>query len=111
MFRPIRPLFGLGGKKKPRHKTNGFFPNVRVHVEALEDRTVPTAVQFTGAAYAQNFDSLIAAGTNLPWANDASLPAWSLFRQPAAAPVAITTYNATDGSNNTGSFNSFGIGA
>jgi hypothetical protein len=54
--------------------------------------------------YTQNFDALAASGTSA-WANDSTLPGWSLT---TAAGTAVTTYATGDGSSNTGSFYSFG---
>lgn len=65
------------------------------------------AVTLTGSPYSQDFDSLIATGTNQPWANDSTLAGWSLFNQTAGG-TAITTYNAGNGGSNTGAFYSFG---
>ena len=64
-------------------------------------------VSFTGN-YGQNFDGLASSGTNNAWSNDGTLPGWHLFRQPAASPVAITSYNADTGSANSGNFLSYG---
>ena len=59
----------------------------------------------TGLSYHQNFDSLANTGTNVAWVNGSTLDGWSLF---TAAGTPITTYNANDGSSNTGSFYSYG---
>lgn len=61
-----------------------------------------------GSPYSQNFDSLAASGTAITWANDSTLPGWSLFRQPGPG-TAITAYNAGNGGSNAGSFYSFGL--
>ena len=68
------------------------------------------AVAYTtyGATVSQNFDTLASTGTNVAWANDTTLTGWHLFRQPAAAPVAITNIDSGTGSSNTGKFYSFG---
>ena len=58
-------------------------------------------------AYTQNFDTLATVGTNVTWANDSTLPGWSLFRQPAPG-TAITTYSAGSGGTWYPSFFSFG---
>jgi len=67
----------------------------------------------TGSPYSQSFNSLssVNGAANLPWTNDTTIVGWHLFRGTAGAPpaVAITTYVARDGSNNTGSFYGFGI--
>lgn len=68
------------------------------------------AIAFTGS-YSQNFDGLAATGSSNAWSNDVTLPGWHLLRQPATAPVAITTYNADTGSSNSGSFISYGASA
>src|SRR6185436_14559981 len=44
----------------------------------------------------------------LAWTNDSTLPGWSLFRQPAPG-TALTTYMSGTGSDNAGSFYSFGV--
>ena len=61
---------------------------------------------FTGT-YSQTFDSLAITGSSR-WTNDVTLPGWFLYRQPASSPVAIASYNANNGSANTGSFYSYG---
>ena len=58
-------------------------------------------------AYTQNFDTLATVGTNVTWANDSTLPGWSLFRQPAPG-TAITTFSAGNGGTWFPSFFSFG---
>jgi uncharacterized protein len=68
-------------------------------------------VNFTGSTYTQTFDTLATSGTNNPWTNDSTIVGWSLFRPTSATnltSVAIPTYNANDGSSNTGSFYSYG---
>lgn len=61
------------------------------------------SVAFT---YSESFDSLTTTATaTVPWANDSTLPGWSLFNSLAAA---IITYGADTGASNTGSFRSFG---
>lgn len=60
-----------------------------------------------GGSYSQSFDTLITTGTGQAWANDSTLAGWSLFNSTGAA---ISTYNAGDGTSNTGSFYSFGTG-
>ena len=47
------------------------------------------------------------ATTGQSWLNDSTLSGWSLFRQPGPG-TALTTYAGGTGSNNTGSFYSFG---
>jgi hypothetical protein len=66
------------------------------------------AILYTGGTYTQNFDSLSSTtGSDLTWTNNSTLPGWSLFRQPSPG-TALTTYRASTGSDNTGSFYSFG---
>ncbi len=64
-------------------------------------------VSFSGSSYSQNFDGLASSGTNPTWANDSTLPGWSLFRQPSPG-IAITQYSVGTGSSNTGNFYSYG---
>ncbi len=76
---------------------------------SLANTAASGAVSYTsyGATVSQNFDTLATTGTPT-WTNDVTLTGWHLFRQPAAAPVAITTYLPGTGSSGTGSFYSFG---
>ncbi len=61
--------------------------------------------------YIQDFDTLVkATGTGINWTNDVTLAGWHLFRQPASAPVAITTYGVDSGTSSTGNFYSYGTG-
>lgn len=56
--------------------------------------------------YGQNFDSLTTtSGTTVPWAQNSTLPGWSLFISTLAD---VTTYGADTGSSTTGAFRSFG---
>ncbi len=80
-----------------------------LRIEGLEPRQMLSAVPFTGA-YTQDFDTLVTTGTNTTWANDSTLDAWSLFRQPSPG-TAIATIDAGSGSSNNGSFYSYGTGA
>ncbi len=57
--------------------------------------------------YGQNFNTLAPSGTNVTWTNNATIPGWYLFRQPAPG-TALSAYNASDGSSTTGSMYSFG---
>jgi hypothetical protein len=77
-------------------------------VAALCGSRADALVSYTGGAYTQDFDTLITTGTNQPWANDTTIPGWSLFRQPSPG-TAITTFNSGTGSSNAGNFYSFGI--
>jgi hypothetical protein len=56
-------------------------------------------VYLTGT-YAQNFDSLATTGNNIPWTNNVTLPGWHSSR---------SSYDASDGTGNTGSLYSFGV--
>jgi autotransporter-associated beta strand protein len=71
--------------------------------ERLESRQVLAAVNFTGAAYTQTFDTLGASATT--WANDSTLAAWSLFDRVGTPVTAVTVGN---GLSNSGSFYNFG---
>ncbi|MCP9834788.1 MULTISPECIES: ExeM/NucH family extracellular endonuclease [unclassified Cyanobium] len=62
---------------------------------------------FTGL-YSQSFDALALSGSGNGWSNDVTLPGWHLFRQPAAAPVALISYNADSGTGNAGAVVSYG---
>lgn len=68
---------------------------------------------FSGGTYTQDFNSLPdgPTATNLPWANDSTIPGWFLFAQPASAPAALTQIRASTGTDTTGSFYSFGTAA
>jgi hypothetical protein len=65
-----------------------------------------------GSSYVQNFDSLAAAGGGEDnWANDSTLPGWSLFRVTAidnSTPFPMSAYDATNGLAEEGRFYSFG---
>lgn len=60
-----------------------------------------------GSSYTQDFNTLIQNLANQPWTNNSTLTGWWLYRQPAPG-TDITTYNAGNGSSNTGNFYSFG---
>jgi len=69
----------------------------------------PINYSVSGNVVNENFDTLASGGTNpLAWANDSTLPAWSLF---GYAGTAITTYRFDNGGSNTGTFNSYGTTA
>lgn len=55
--------------------------------------------------YNQSFDSLAASGTSSAWANDSTLPGWSLFVSNGNPPP---TYAIDTGSSNGGAFKSLG---
>ena len=63
------------------------------------------SVDSVGFSYSQDFDGLTTSTTAVPWANDSTLPGWSLFTSTLAdAPTIL----AGTGSTSTGSFYSFG---
>jgi hypothetical protein len=63
------------------------------------------SVDSVGFTYSQDFDSLTTSTVATPWANDSTLPGWSLFIATLAdAPTIV----AGNGSSNAGSFYSFG---
>lgn len=66
------------------------------------------AISFTGS-YSENFDSLLNTGTPT-WANDSTLPGWSLFDRTGNS-LTTSTYATGNGSSGTGSFYSFGTTA
>lgn len=57
------------------------------------------------ATYSQSFDTLASSGTNPAWANNSTLPGWSLFN---ALGAAVPTYIVNNGSSTTGGFVSYG---
>lgn len=77
---------------------------------ALLPLTVSTAqaairIDSASFAYTENFNSLSAAiGQNF-WANETTLPGWSLFNSLGQWP---TTYRAENGNQDIGSFSSYG---
>ncbi|MFM9087736.1 MAG: hypothetical protein ACKOPT_06305, partial [Cyanobium sp.] len=64
-------------------------------------------ITFTGR-YSQNFDALATSGSGVRWINDSTLAGWSLFRPSSSGPVALSTYNANNGSSDAGAFISYG---
>ncbi len=58
------------------------------------------SVTSLGTPVAQNFDTLAATGTNIPWTDNSTLPGWYSTR---------STYNAGTGSSNAGALYSFGV--
>src|SRR5262249_31632660 len=113
MFKKLADLLRFSTSRKRKQSAEQcrqkFLRQTRLsQLEQLEAREV-FAVEITDATpYTQNFNTLPTSGTNQAWSNDTTLQGWYLLRQPAAAPVAITTINAT--TSNTGTFNSFGGG-
>src|SRR5262245_56104978 len=75
---------------------------VLVCVIGLALSTAHAAPQPLSVPYAQAFDTLAAAGTNVSWSDDATLPGWYASR---------TAYNASNGGSNTGALYSFGTGS
>lgn len=68
-------------------------------------------IRVTGAGpYLQNFDPLAESGTDLPWANNSTLPGWFLYRQPAPG-TDLWLYSAGSGTRAVGSIYSFGNGS
>src|SRR4051812_45248990 len=107
MFHSLRRRIGVCVRNKGFRTWPRFRRFVNLSLDVLEARVTPSAVQFAGAPYTQNFDTLIADGFDKPWINDSTLSAWSLFNK---TPAAITKINADDGGNNTRTFYSFGTG-
>lgn len=77
-----------------------------VGLGSLNVGSVQAAVSFTGE-YSQSFDSLPSSGAATGWANDSTLPGWSLFRRPAPG-TPISSITPGTGSSNAGAFYSFG---
>ena len=72
------------------------------------------AISVNSAAYtySQNFDTLASIGSTIgqvAWANDSTLPGWSLYRQPAPG-TALTTYSVDPGTSTLSAFYSYGAG-
>lgn len=67
------------------------------------------SISYTGGAYGENFNSLPSTTNNsataYTWANDSTIPGWSLFNSTGAA---IASHNAHAGGSNTGAFSSLG---
>ena len=53
-----------------------------------------------GVTLTENFDTLAATGTSIPWTDNSTIPGWYSTR---------TTYNSGTGSSNTGALYSFGV--
>ena len=73
---------------------------------ALSFAPAHAAISVTSPAftYSQTFDTLAASGATNAWADDSTLPGWSLVN---AVGASVPTY-ATDNTTNTGGFRSFG---
>jgi endonuclease/exonuclease/phosphatase family metal-dependent hydrolase len=66
---------------------------------------VDAQILMGNGTYSQNFDSLANSGT-VNWTNNFTLPGW--YASKSAAPNAITTYRADNGSGNAGALYSYG---
>ena len=79
-----------------------------IAVAAVVALPAHAAIEITTAqpTYSQSFDSLAASGSANPWANDSTLPGWSLINSQGAT---VPTYAADTGSSNAGFFKSFGL--
>ena len=62
-------------------------------------------VDSAGFVYNQDFDSLTTSTTAVPWANDSTLPGWSLYISTLADAPTIA---ADNGASNSGTFRSYG---
>lgn len=79
--------------------------SIAVLAASAAQAAIPLATP--AATYSQDFNSLPSAGaTTNPWANDSTIPGWSLFVASGSAPATIL---GTDGSSNSGSFTSYGV--
>lgn len=72
---------------------------------AVSVTLTPEAGGLSVFEYTQSFDSLASSGSSVAWANDSTLAGWSLFDSTKSAK---TTYRASDGSDSTGIFYSYG---
>jgi PEP-CTERM motif len=63
------------------------------------------SVDSAGFTYSQSFDSLTTSTTAVPWANDSTLPGWSLLISTLADAPTIA---ADNGGSNAGTFRSYG---
>jgi len=90
------------------HKTGNkkLFASAALPLLALSFVPAHAAISVPSAAfsYSQTFDTLAASGAANAWADDSTLPGWSLFNSLGAA---VPT-SATDNTSNTGAFRSFG---
>jgi hypothetical protein len=99
------------GSRRTAHAWAAVLASAAVFAAIANSANAAFSYTTAGNLYSQNFDSLASTGTANTWANDTTLPGWFLFRQPAASPVALTTYRASNGSDTTGAFYSFGTTA
>ena len=66
----------------------------------------PPAISLSAGTHTQNFDALATNGTSNPWRDNVTLLGW--YAGKSVAPTNITTYRASDGSDNAGALYSFG---
>ncbi len=95
---------------KSKNTLKKLFITLSVNAFTLQLSTAQ--INFSGGTYTQDFDTLdVTESTFNPWTNNTTLLGWHLYRQPATAPVAVATYRASSGTDNTGAFYSFGTAA
>lgn len=69
----------------------------------------PPAISLSAGMHTQNFDTLATNGVANLWRDNFSLPGW--YAAKSVAPTEITTYRASNGSDNGGGLYSFGTAA
>jgi len=69
----------------------------------------PPAISLSAGPHTQHFDALATNGGANSWRDNVTLPGWYAAR--SVAPMNITTYRASDGSDNAGALYSFGSSA
>jgi hypothetical protein len=74
---------------------------------AVMGQSALAAVNFTGTAYQQDFNTLPTSGSAVAWTNDSTLQGWSIFKQPEPG-TPIPTIAAGAGTSTTGAIYSFG---
>ncbi|MBD2412463.1 hypothetical protein FACHB389_23110 [Nostoc calcicola FACHB-389] len=89
----------LGGDWDLEVKTGEIEASLAFAPEVIEAYKSILPASFTGTTYSQNFNSLANSGTSISWTNDSTISGWY---------ATTTTYNAGNGSSNTGSLYSFG---
>lgn len=75
-------------------------------VDGSIEVSAPPAIALSSGSYTQRFDSLSSSGGSNPWKDNATLVGW--YAAKSALPSNITTYVASDGSDNAGALYSFG---
>jgi autotransporter-associated beta strand protein/VCBS repeat-containing protein len=105
MFRSIRTLLALGGKKIPVSKPSKFFQNTRIKLEALEDRTSP-AVAITSDGGATIVAKQVVENTT--FVSDVNTDAGA---DPASGPPGAITYSLVDFSGSALQKDKFSINA